>query len=243
MKLSSRTTLTFLTLTAGALALLGWSSRIGRRVWSPRVFAWRNPLKPQPSFEEQEDCPACFINPRAYSFMSIGSSVGTTLKIDLKNLSDKAIHSFMVSYFSEEISDSGGMGIQPEEPLQPKQFCTIGTRLNGNKPPTFSVDFIQFADGDVWFANPPKPSVKPEGVQAGAEAAKQYLREVLESEGSDSVMNVLPHIRRKMGLWRFSEEGDFDYSGFNCGITKTVVSVQNSFQTKGLTGVRNFLLW
>lgn len=242
MKLTPRCLIGSLAATAGVFALVRWSAHIGRKVWSPKVFGWRNPLKPQPIIEEQTDCPVRLIRPRFYSFMSIGSSIGSTLKIDLVNVSNKTVHSFTVSYQSSEPSDTGASGWVPETHLEPGQFHTIGTSSNGNDRVTFSVDFVQFADVDVWFANPPRETVKPEGVRAGAQAAAEYLREVLKSEGASAVMEVLPRTRSKMGIWKFSEEGDYGTFGFYYGVTKTVVCVEHAYQKSGPTGVERFLL-
>jgi len=241
MKLTPRFAIVFLTFTAGVLAVAGWSAHIGRKVWSPRVYAWRNPFNPQPIIEEQTNCPVRLVRPRFYSFMSIGSSIGSVLKLDVKNLSDKPIHSFTVSYHSPEPTDTGSIGVQPETLLQPEHSSNISTSSNGDDRVTFSVDFVQFADGDTWFANPPTATVKPEGVQAGAQAAIEYLREVLELNGATAVMSVLPRIRPKMGLWRFSAEGDFGCFGFDYGITNAVVSVEYAYQKNGLSGVEEFL--
>lgn len=240
MKITPRLAITLVTLTVGTVAAV-YSSHLGRKVWSPEVFAWRNPFKPQPIIEEQANCPLRLVSPRFYSFMSIGSSIGSVLKLEAKNVSYKPIHSFFVSYHSLDPLDMGGMGIQPETLLQPKQSATIGTSSRGNETVTFSVDFVQFADGDVWFASPPTENVKPEGVQAGDQAANRYLHEVLESDGAETVIIVLPQIRSKMRLWRFAEEGDFGHFGFNNGITKAVVSVEYAYQQNGLRGVEDFL--
>lgn len=241
MKLTPRFVVASLTVTAGVIALVGWSARIGRKVWSPRVFAWRNLFKPQPIIEEQPSCPVRPVRSRFYSFMSIGSSIGSVLKADVVNASNKPIHSFTISYHSSEPTDTGSGGWHPETFLLPEQSHTIGTSSNGNDRVTFSVDFVQFADGDVWFANPPRATVKPEGVQAGAQAAITYLREVLELDGASAVVDVLPRIRSKMGLWRFSAEGDFGSFGFHYGITKTVVCIEYVYQKSGLSGIEEFL--
>jgi len=242
MKLSPHRVILFLTATAGVLALVGWSAHLGRKVWSPQVFAWRNPFEPQPIIEEQANCPVQFVRPRFYSFMSIGSSIGSVLKADVKNVSDKPIQSFTISFYSLEPSDTGSIGVQPETLLQPEQSQTIGTSSNGNDTVTLSVDFVQFADGDTWFANPPSETVKPEGVQAGAQAAIEYLREVLELDGTTAVMSVLPRIRPKMGLWKFSAEGDFGHFGFDYGVTNALVRVEYAYQKEGLSGVEKFLM-
>ena len=54
-------------------------------------------------------------------------------------------------------------------------------------------------------------------------------------------MNVLPHVSRKMALWRFPEVDDFNHSGFEYGITKTVVSVESAYQKSGLPQIEDLL--
>lgn len=241
MKLTPRFVIASLTFTVGIIAAARWSAHIGRKVWSPDVFAWRNPLKRQPIIEEQINCPVRLVRPRFYSFMAIGSSVGSVLKLDVKNVSDKPIHSFTVSYDSLESTNTGSGGWHPETLLQPEQFHTIGTSSNGDDTVTVSVDFVQFADGDVWFANPPSANVKPEGVRTGAQAAAVFLRKVLKLNRTSAVMNVLPHIFSKLEFPEFSTNEIFGYSGFPCGVTKTVASVEYARQKDGLAGVEKFL--
>ncbi len=241
MKITPRFAITFLTFTVGILAVAGWSAHIGRKVWSPRVFAWRNPFKPQPIIEAQANCPVRLVRPRFYSFMSIGSAIGSVLEIDVINVSNKPVHSFTISYRSLEPTDTGSGGWHPEILLQPEQFHTISTNSNGNDTVTFSVDFVQFADGDVWYANPPRATVKPEGVQAGAQAAMEYLREVLKSDGAAAVMGVLPRIRVEVESPEFSMNDVFGYSGFYCGVTNIVVRVEYIYRESGLSGVEEFL--
>ncbi|MDQ2854770.1 MAG: hypothetical protein M3R68_00455, partial [Acidobacteriota bacterium] len=65
-----------LTFTIGVLGTAMWSAHLGKRVWSPRVFAWRNPLRQTPQIDLQPDSPLLISNPRYYSFMSVGSGVG-----------------------------------------------------------------------------------------------------------------------------------------------------------------------
>jgi hypothetical protein len=241
MKLSPRRAILFLTVTAGVLALIGWSAHLGRKVWSPQVFAWRNPFKPKPIIEEQADCPVQLVRPRFYSFMSIGSSIGSVLKADVKNVSGKPIHSFTISFHSLEPSDTGSIGVQPETLLQPEQFQTIGTSSNGNDTVTISVDFVQFADGDIWFADPPSETVKSEGVRVGARASIEYLHNVLELDGAAAVIDGLPYIRVKVEFPHSSTNDIFGIFGFYCGVTNTVVRVEHAYQYNGLSGVEEFL--
>ncbi len=241
MKLTRRFAIALLTFTVGVLAVVGWSAHIGRKVWSQRVFAWRNPFKPPPIIEEQANCPVRLVHSRFYSFMAIGSSIGSTLRLDVKNVSNKPIHSFTVSYRSLEPTDTGSIGVHPETLLQPKQSHTIGISSNDDDKITFSVDFIQFADGAVWYANPPRATVKPEGVRAGARAVIEYLRKVLESDGAAAVIDVLPYIRVKVESPEFTTNEVFGHFGFYCGTTNTVVRVEHAYQRDGLSGVEKFL--
>lgn len=242
MKLSPRRAISFLAVTAGVLALISWSAHLGRKVWSPQVFAWRNPLKPQSIVEKQANCPVQLVCPRFYSFMSIGSSIGSVLKADVKNVSGKPIHSFTVSFHSLEPSDAGSIGVQPETLLQPKEFQTIGTSSNGDETVTLSVDFVQFADGQVWCADPPRASVKPGGLQAGAQASFDYLRKTLERHGATRVIDVLPYIRVKVEFPHSSTNDIFGTFGFYCGVTNTVARIENAYQYNGLSGVEKFLM-
>ena len=241
MKITRPFIIGLLTFIVGVFTVAGWSKHIGRKVWSPEVFAWRNPFKPQPIIEEQANCPLHLINQRFYSFMSVGSSIGSVLKIDAENVSDKPIHSFSVSHYSLEPTDTGSFGIQPETLLQPEQTEIIGTSSNVNERMTFSVDFVQFADGEVWYADPPQTIVKPEGVQAGARAAKDYLRQVLKSDGAAAVIDVLPRIRTKIKPPNFSTKDVFGHFGFYSGITNIVVQVEYAYQKGGSKGVDEFL--
>jgi len=241
MKLTSRFAIALLAFTVGLLAVVSWSAHLGRKVWAPRVFAWRNFFKPQPIIEEQTTCPVRLINSRFYSFMSIGSSIGSVLKLDVKNVSDKPIHSFTISYHSLEPTDTGSIGVHPERLLQPEQSQNIGISSNGNDKVTFSVDFLQFADGDVWYADPPRATVKPEGVLAGRHSATEYLREILESDGAAAVMDVLPRIRVGIKSPDFSTNEVFGNFGFYCGVTNTVVCVENAYREGGLSGIEEFL--
>jgi len=149
MKTTPRLTIAVLTFIAGIFTAAGWSAHIGRKVWSPQVFAWRNFFKPQPIIEEQPGSPLRIVDTRFYSFMAIGSSIGSVLKLDFKNVSNKPIHSFTVSYYSPDPLDTGSFGCQPQALLQPEQSETTGVSSRGGDRVKFSVDFVQFADGDV----------------------------------------------------------------------------------------------
>ena len=241
MKVTPRSAIALVTFTVGVLAAIGWSARIGRKVWSPRVFAWRNFFKPPPLIEEQANCPVRLVRPRFYSFASIGSSVGSVLKLDVENVSNKPVHSFTVSYRSPEPTGTGSGGWQPETLLLPGQSHTISGNSNGRDRVTFSVDYVQFADGDVWYADPPRATVKPEGVRAGAQAASDHLREVLASSGASAVMDALPRIHVDVQESVFSMRERYGYFGFYQGVNHVVVRVQYAYRRGGLPSVEALL--
>lgn len=186
--------------------------------------------------QEQTNCPLLF-----GSLKSIGPSIGSILEVDIKNVSCKPICSFSVSYNTSEPTrhSEGGSGHQIL--LPPGQSYTFDVSCGGTHAVRFSIDFVQFADGDVWYPDPPKANVKPEGVRAGEQAAIEYMHEVWESDGATEVMNVLPHIRRKIRLWKLPTEEDFGFLDFEYGITKAVVSVQYAYQKGGLPQVEDLL--
>lgn len=240
MKITPRLTITLLTFIAGVVAV-SYSSHLGRKVWSPHVFAWRNLLKPQPIIKEQPSSPLHIVDTRFYSFMTVGSLIGSVLKLDFKNISSKPIHSFSVSYYSPDPLDTGGFGCQPETLLQPEQLETTGVSSRGRDRVNFSIDFVQFADGDVWYSDPPSATVKPEGVRAGAQAATKHLLRILESNGVAAVMERLPRIRAEVAYPDFSTREVFGDSGFYYGITNTEVRVQHTYQEGGLPQVEDLL--
>lgn len=241
MKIAPRLAIGVLTFTAGVLATAGWSASIGRKAWSPRVFGWRNFLKPHPIIEEQPGSPLRIVDTRFYSFVSIGSSVGSVLKLDFKNVSSRPIHSFSVSYYSPDPLDTGSFGCQPQTLLQPGHLETTSVSSRGTDRVTFSVDFVQFADGEVWYPDPQKASVRPEGVRAGAQAATKHLLAILQSDGAAAVMDALPRIRADVASPDFSTREVFGYFGFYCGVTNVEVRVQHAYQEGGLLQVEDLL--
>src|ERR1051325_4793734 len=241
MKITPRLTIVAVTFSAGVFAAAGWSAHIGRKVWSPRVFAWRNFLKPQPIIEEQPNSPLRIADTRFYSFMSVGSSIGSVLKVDFKNVSGKPIHSFSVSYYSPDPLDTGSFGCQPQTFLQPEHLETTGISSRGKERVKLTVDFVQFADGDVWYADPPQATVTPEGVRAGARAAIKHLLGILASDGAEAVMDALPRIRADVDSPVFSTREVYGHFGFYCGVTNTEVRVQHAYQEGGLSQVEGLL--
>jgi hypothetical protein len=241
MKLPPRLALALLALAVGASSALAWSARIGRRVWSPAVWAWRDFLKEQPVVAEQPGAPVRIVGARFYSFMSLGSSVGSVLTFDVENVSRKPIHSFTLSHHSPDPVDTGSGGYQPEAVLKPGQSEAVKISVQGKGRMVLVVDFVQFADGSTWYSNPPQETVKPEGVRAGARASVSFLRGVLESRGASAVMEELPRIHADVMEPDFSTADAYGHFGFYCGVTNTAVRVQRAYDEGALPGVEAFL--
>ena len=242
MKLGPRLTSAFLLVLFSVPAALAWSAQIGRKVWSPHVFAWRSFLKKQPVIRSQPGSPLRIVNPRFYSFASFISSVGTVLKFDLKNVSGKHIHSFTISYSSPDPLDTGSIGVRPEKTLQPGQSAESGISARGKDEITLMVDFVQFSDGSTWYSDPPNYTVKPEGVRAGASAAHKYLLGVLQSKGVSAAMEALPGIHAEVSDADFIRTKEvYGFGGFYSGVTNTAVRVEHAYRQGGLSKVEEFL--
>ena len=227
--------------TAGVLIAAKASKSVGKQVWSPRVFAWRNPLRPPPKIELRPDSPLIISNPRYYSFMSIGSGIGGVLRFDVTNGSSKAIHSYDCRYYSPVPVGNGSYGSQPEQFL-PGQSRDDSISAHEYAPLTLTIDFVQFADGTTWFSNSPQSMVKPDGLRAGAKAAANYLLAVMSRDGTQTVMESLPRIhadvREPDGQATNPEFGIF---GFYCGVTNIAVRVEHEYENRGGQGVETFL--
>ena len=131
----------------GVLSAAIWSAHLGRRVWSPRVFAWRNPLRQPPQIDLRPDSPLLISNPRYYSFTSFGSAVGGVLRFDVTNRSNKLVHSYDCRYYSPVPVGNGSYGSHPEEGLLPGQSRDDSISAHEFAPLTLTIDFVQFADG------------------------------------------------------------------------------------------------
>jgi hypothetical protein len=230
-----------LTLGVGTLATAGCSAHLGRRVWSPGVFAWRNFLRQPPKIEYQLDAPLLITNPRYYSFMSIGSAIGGVLRFDIINRSDKPIHSYQCRWYSPNQMGNGAYGAwanSQEANLLPGQSTEGGISAHEYFELTLTMDFVQFADGTTWFSISPEATAKPEGVEAGARAAAESLRRVLEREGAAAVMRELPQIHADVPSDLFTPELDkFGTFGFYYGVTNMAVRVRHAYEEGGLERV------
>src|SRR5207237_3777249 len=100
MKYATRLLVILGALVIGIVVTAACSKHLGRRVWSPSVFAWRNPLRESPKIEVDSGSPLLISNPRYYSFVALGSSVGGVLRFDITNRSNKVVHSYDCRYSS-----------------------------------------------------------------------------------------------------------------------------------------------
>ncbi len=150
MKYTSWVLIALFTVTIGVFgATIAWA-RVSKRLGSPRMFEWRNPLRPLPKVDLRPDSPLLISNPRYYSFMSIGSGVGGKLRFEITNRSDKVVHSYQCRYVPV---GHGSYGSQPVEGLLPGQSRDDSISAHEYRPLTLTIDFVQFADGTTWFSN------------------------------------------------------------------------------------------
>src|ERR1043165_2109487 len=106
-----------LALPSGIVGAAISAAHLGKRVWSPRVFAWPNPFRNPPQIAVRADSPLLISNARYYSFMSIGSAIGGVLRFDITNQSNKPIHSYDCRYYSPVPVGNGSYSSQSESLL------------------------------------------------------------------------------------------------------------------------------
>lgn len=221
---------------AGAVGAAVWSARTGRRVWAPGTFAWRNFLRRPADVERQPGSPLLITRQKFYSFVRGGS----VLVFDSENVSGRQIDSFTVSYRAAAPFRGGSFGCRPESVLAAGRSQLSKIADNDKEITSLSVDFVQFADGDTWYAEPPRETVKPAGVRAGARAAAAHLLGVFEAGGAAAVLGALPRIhadvrqppaaRTSVADDGFRHNGTF---GHYCGVTKAGVCVRHAYAEGG----------
>ena len=215
----------------GVFSAAIWSAHLGKRVWSPRVFAWPNPLRQPPGIELQADCPLLITNPRYYSFVSIGSAVAGVLNFDITNTSNKPVHSYEFRYYSPVSVGNGSYGTQPNKGLLPGQLHHGSISAHEYAPLTLTIDFVQFSDGTTWLASSPQPTIKTEGLNAGAKAAATYLLGVMNRDGVQTVMATLPRIHAEVREpYGTATKPEFGIFGFYAGVTNTTVRLEHEYK-------------
>ena len=241
MKNAKHLLVPLLTLAVAAFAAAGCSIYEGRRVWSPHVFAWRNFLRRPPKIQSQPESPLLITNPKYYSFISLGSAVGGVLRFNIINGSDKPIHSYQCRWHSPDQKRDGAYGAwanQDETGLLPGQSTEGAISAHEYSDLTLMIDFVQFSDGTTWFSNDPSATVKPEGVDAGAKAAADYLLKLLNREEAAAVMRQLSRIHADVPSDLFRpEQNRFGTFGFYCGVTSMAVRVRHAYEEGGLEKV------
>ena len=239
MKYTSRVLIALFTFTIGVFGAAIWWAQVGKRLGSPRVFEWRNPLRPLPKVDLRPDSPLLISNPRYYSFMSIGSGVGGKLRFEITNRSDKVVHSYQCRYVPV---GHGSYGSQPVEGLLPGQSRDDSISAHEYRPLTLTIDFVQFADGTTWFSNSPQSTVKPDGLRAGAKAAANYLLTVMSRDGVQTVMDTLSRIHADVRApFGADNNPEFGIFGFYCGVTNIAVRVEHEYKNGGAQGIETFL--
>jgi hypothetical protein len=225
----------------GALAA-AWSKRLGRRVWSPRVFAWPNVLRRPPEIEQQPGSPLLVTKPRYYAFASFGSAVGGVLRYTVMNRSAKPVHSYAIRYYSPVPHGNSAYGSEPPGGLAPGQSREDSLAAHDYVELTLTVDFVQFADGTTWLSGAAAATVKPRGVEAGAQEAAAQLLGVFERGGASAVIGMLPRIHAEVRGQLFSpDEGEFGTFGHYSGVTNMAVRAQHSFAEGGPQGLAECL--
>src|SRR5689334_19412179 len=192
-----------------------------------RILNWRNFLRQRP-LVNQHQAPLSILNPRFYSFTALKSGAGCFLYFDVLNDGDVPVHSFAESHSSTYLADNGSGVIQPERPLLHGEVSTLVISVSGSARLTLSIDFIQFADGEVLFTNTAPKSISPDGVRAGREAAINHLRHIFEENGAMEVMRLLPRLHAEVtdGMRNIDDWG----YGFYCGVTNIEVCLRNAYE-------------
>jgi hypothetical protein len=128
-----------------------------------RVFTWPALFRPLPVTDQQPDTPVSIVNTRFRSYAAIGTAVGTTLDFDVRNVSDKPIHSFHLSYSSQIQADTGSGTWQPLSPLQPGESAPVSLGIQGKERIVIRVTRVRFADGAIWLCDEEKTSGRYDG--------------------------------------------------------------------------------
>ncbi len=192
---------------------------------SRRVFTWRNLFRAAPRVAEQPGCPLQPLRPRFYSHASLGSRIATTLRLDLRNISDKTIHSYFWRHQSPVMKANGGFGCRPQGGMAPGTCHQEAAYLPWRGRLTITIDLVQFADGTIWLTADPESAVKQAGLEAGARAAGDHLLRVWREGGRQSLTAALPRIHADVqeAAWSRERQARLGVFGFYSGVTRASV--------------------
>jgi hypothetical protein len=186
--------------------------------------------------------PLFITNPRHFAFTSLGSAVGGVLRYTVVNRSTKPVHSYACRYYSIAPHGSGAYGSQPAGGLPQGQSREDSIAAQDYYELTLTIDFVQFADGAMWFSGDPRATVKTEGVRAGAKAAVAQLLRLLERDGTDAVIAALPRIHADVQEpFGHAPSDEYGVFGFYSGVTSAAVRVGHAYVVDGAGAVESAL--
>ena len=189
-----------------------------------RVFTWRNLVRSTPHIADQPGCPLQVLRARLYSHASIGSRIWTSLRFDVRNISDTTIHSYSWRHASPVRKANGGLGCHPEGWLPPDARQHESAHLTWRGPITVTIDFVQFHDGEVWLSSDPHSYVTRAGLQAGSQPAAEHLLRAWRNGGTASLGDALRCIHRDVNETAGAvRERGYGPSGFYAGVTRATV--------------------
>jgi hypothetical protein len=188
---------------------------------SRRVFTWRNPFRSAPRVAAQPDCPLQVLRPRLCSYARLGSRIETMLRFDLRNISDKSIHSYFWRHASPVLEANGGFGCQPQGGMSPDACQHETAYLAWRGPLTITIDFVQLSDGTVWLTSDPQSVITRAGLDAGTRAAGDYLLRVWRQDGKDGLAAALGRIHFDVQdtEWTSEKQTRLGVFGFHAGVT------------------------
>jgi hypothetical protein len=192
-----------------------------------RVFTWRNFFRRAPRIAEQPGCPLQVLRPRFYSFASVGSRIGSSLQFDLRNTSDKTVHSYFWRHASPVREANGGFGCQPDGGMSPHTEHREGAYLAWRGPLTITIELVQFLDGGLWLPSDPQGSISQARLTAGSRSAADHLLRVWREGGTQSLAAALPHIHRDVRETAAASREQGRTASFYAGVTHAAVVVRS----------------
>ena len=183
-----------------------------------RTFTWRDPLRSTPRIAEQSGCPLRVLKPRFYRYASLGSRIESLLRLELRNIGDKTIHSYAWRHASPVMKANGGFGCWPEGGLAPDACQRQSAYIAWRGALTITIDLVQFSDGAVWLSSDPQSRITRAALDAGSRAAGEHLLRVWREGGVQGLAAALPRIHMDVQDTRI---GNF---GFYVGVTRAHVA-------------------